>query len=173
LSAAGSGDDFESLYREAFPLVVRTVYLVIFDREVAQEITHEAFLRLWQYRDRLGEHANPRAWLLKVAVNLAIDHRRSLLASFRIRLVPPASEDPADAALAHLDRVRMRRALLRMQARDRALLVLRFYQGLSFPEISRIVGHPEPTVRTWLHRALNRLQTQLDDGQPGWIMDKA
>jgi RNA polymerase sigma-70 factor, ECF subfamily len=172
VAAVGDGGlVFEGLYRELCPLVVRTVYLVIFDGDVAQEITHEAFLRLWQHQGRLGEHANTRAWLMKVAINLAIDHKRSLLTSVRQRLAPKASQDPAATALGHLHQDELRRALLTLPARDRALLVLRFEEDLSFPEIGRILGRPEPTVKTWLHRALARLQRRLGGAKADWLAE--
>ena len=102
---AGDGSRaFEALYRGLYPLVVRTVYLVILDRDVAQEITHEAFLRLWEHRPRLGQDANNRAWLLRVAVNLAIDHRRRLFTTWRHQSALPPTEDPAATALARLER---------------------------------------------------------------------
>ncbi len=157
----GGSRAFEALYTGLFPLVMRTVYLVTLDRDIAQEITHEAFLRLWQHRDRLGDHANEKAWLMRVAINLALDHRRSLLTAIRHRQVETPMPDPATTAVDQLEREEMRRALKRLPRRDRALLVLRFEQGLSFPEIGQIVGHPEPTVKTWVHRALNRLQREI------------
>ena len=174
MSAAGEGgEDFECLYQELYPRIVRTVFLMIFDRAVAQEITHEAFLRLWEHRNRLGHNPNRGAWVMKVAVNLAIDHRRSLLTALRQRLSPPAVEDPADAALAHMDLERMKRALRALPVRDRALLVLRFEQGLSFPEIGQLMGRPEATVKTWLHRALARVQVNLDGPGTSWALDEA
>lgn len=158
----GGGLEFESLYRELYPLVVKTVFLVLFDRDVAQEITHDAFLRLWQHRQGLGTNPNTRAWLMRVAINLAIDHKRALLTSLKYRLAPPPAEDPAAKALLHMERDEMRRALQALPLRDRAVLVLRFESGLSFPEIGHILRKPEPTVKTWLHRALDRLQRQLN-----------
>ncbi len=159
------GDDggrvFEALYRGLYPLVVRTVYLVVLDPDIAQEICHEAFLRLWQHRNRLGEQANERAWLMRVAINLAIDYRRSLLTALRHRGSDAPDLDPATAALARIEREEMRRALLSLGRRDRALLALRFEQDLSFPEIGRIFGRPEATVKTWVHRALDRLQREM------------
>jgi RNA polymerase sigma-70 factor, ECF subfamily len=159
------GDDagraFEALYHGLYPLVVRTVYLVVLNPDVAQEICHEAFLRLWQHRTRLGESANERAWLMRVAINLAIDQRRSLLTALRHRGIVAPPPDPATAALARIEREEMRRALLRLSRRDRALLALRFEQDLSFPEIGGVFGRPEGTVKTWVHRALDRLQREM------------
>ena len=163
---ADGGPAFEALYRGLYPLVVRTVYLVVLDPDIAQEICHEAFLRLWQHRNRLGEQANERAWLMRVAVNLAIDHRRSLITALRHRGPEAPPLDPATAALAHIEREEMRRALLGLRRRDRALLALRFEQDLSFPEIGRVFGRPEATVKTWVHRALDRLQRKMGGLQP-------
>jgi RNA polymerase sigma-70 factor (ECF subfamily) len=171
------GDDggpaFEAFYRTLYPLVVRTVYLVVLDPDIAQEICHEAFLRLWQHRNRLGEQANARAWLMRVAVNLAIDHRRSLLTALRHRGSDAPALDPANAAIARIEREEMRRALLHLRKRDRALLALRFEQDLSFPEIGRIFGRPEATVKTWVHRALDKLQNELGGAQPSPAVEES
>ncbi len=154
---------FEALYVGLFPLVIRTVYLVVLDRDIAQEITHEAFLRLWQHRDRLGDHANEKAWLMRVAINLALDYRRSLLTALRHRQPETPMPDPASTAIDQLEREEMRSALRRLPRRERAVLALRFEQGLSFPEIGQMLGRPEATVKTWVHRALDRLQRELGD----------
>jgi RNA polymerase sigma-70 factor (ECF subfamily) len=98
---------------------------------------------------------------MRVAINLAIDHRRSLFIALRHRGSDAPVVDPATAALAHIEREEMRRALLRLRRRDRALLALRFEQDLSFPEIGRIFGRPEATVKTWVHRALDRLHREM------------
>ena len=66
----------------------------------------------------------------------------------------------------------MRRALRRLPRRERALLALRFEQGLSFPEIGQIFGRPEPTVKTWVHRALDRLEREIG-GRPTPAMEKS
>jgi RNA polymerase sigma-70 factor (ECF subfamily) len=152
---------FDALYRTLYPLVVRSVYLVVLNPDVAQEICHEAFLRLWQHRDGLVEHSNQRAWLMRVAINLAIDHRRTLLTALRHRGSDAPQLDPATAALADLDRTEMRHALLALGRRDRALLALRFEQDLTFVEIGTIFNRPEATVKTWLHRALDRLGREM------------
>lgn len=172
VEVGGDSRTFEALYAGLFPLVIRTVYLVVLDRDIAQEITHEAFLRLWQNRERLGEHANEKAWLMRVAINLALDHKRSLLTALRHRQPEPPMQDPSVAAIEHIEREEMRRALRRLPRRERALLALRFEQGLSFPEIGQIFGRPEPTVKTWVHRALDRLEREIG-GRPAPAMEKS
>ena len=67
----------------------------------------------------------------------------------------------------------MKKALKKLPARERAVLALRFEQDLSFPEISRILGEPDATLRTRVHRALGRLQLQLTGSDPERIAEKA
>src|SRR5437870_11361829 len=110
---------------------------------------------------------------MRVAINLAIDQRRSFLAALRHRGSEPPVVDPATAAIARIEREEMRRALLRLRRRDRALLALRFEQDLSFPEIGRIFGRPETTVNTWVHRALDRLQNELVGAQPSPAVEES
>jgi RNA polymerase sigma-70 factor (ECF subfamily) len=110
---------------------------------------------------------------MRVAVNLAIDHRRSLLTALRYRGPEVSALDPAAAALDRIEREEMRRALLRLRRRDRALLALRFEQDLSFPEIGRIFGRPEATVKTWVHRALDKLQKELGGAQRSPAVEEA
>ena len=81
--------------------------------------------------------------------------------------------DPATAAIARIEREEMRRALLHLRRRDRAVLALRFEQDLTFPEIGRIFGRPEATVKTWVHRALDKLQNELGGAQPSPAVEES
>jgi RNA polymerase sigma factor (sigma-70 family) len=155
------GDDFEAIYRQLYPFVARTAYLIVLDWETAGDIAQEAFGRLWRHRYKVDASANRKAWLLRVAVNLAIDKKRGILAAIRERLAVQQEADPGDIAVTRLEIQAMRAALLRLLPRDRALLALRFEQGLSFPEIGELLGRPEATAKTWVHRALGELRRQL------------
>jgi RNA polymerase sigma-70 factor (ECF subfamily) len=129
---------------------------------VAREITHEAFLRLWERRDRLAADSNEKAWLMRVAINLAITHRRGMLVRRRHVAPPVMGVDPAAQALARIEGDAMRRALLTLQPYERAVVGLRYQQDLSFLEIGEMLGRPEATVRTSCHRALEKLHRQLE-----------
>jgi len=139
------------------------VYFVVLDRDVAAEITHDAFLRLWEHYGRLPAGSNEKAWLIRVATNLAISHRRSQGAAYRRHADYLEPADPGLQALNNLELVRVRRALLLLEARDRAVISLRFDQGLGFAEIGAIVGKPENTVKTRFHRSLETLRHELGD----------
>lgn len=154
--------DFEALYRRLYPQLLRGAYAITLELEVAREITHEAFLRLWERRDRLAADSNEKAWLMRVATNLAISYRRGILVRRRHSSTPVVAVDPASVALARIEGDAMRQALLTLQPYERAVLGLRYQQDLSFLEIGGVLGRPEATVRTSCHRALEKLHRQLE-----------
>ena len=139
------------------------VYFVVLDRDVAAEITHDAFIRLWEHYGRLPAGSNEKTWLIRVATNLAISHRRSQGAAYRRHTDYLEPADPGLQALNSLDLVRVRRALLLLEPRDRAVISLRFDGGFGFAEIGSIVGKPEKTVKTRFHRSLETLRRELGD----------
>src|SRR5881227_3849557 len=69
--------DFEAIYQHHSREVWALVYARWLNAEVAQDIMQESFLRLWRQRLDGGDIVNPRAWLLRVARNLAEDHAKS------------------------------------------------------------------------------------------------
>jgi RNA polymerase sigma-70 factor (ECF subfamily) len=142
------------------------VYFVVLDRDVAAEITHDAFLRLWEHYGRLAGGSNEKAWLIRVATNLAISYRRSQGAAWRRHVDYQEPADPGLQALNNLELVRVRRALLTLEPRDRAVMSLRFDSGLGFAEIGAIIGKSENTVKTRFHRSLDTLRRQLGDASP-------
>jgi RNA polymerase sigma-70 factor (ECF subfamily) len=164
---SGGTDWFNDTYLSTYRTILGCVYFVVLDREVAAEITHEAFVRLWQRRDAMPPGSNEKAWLIRVATNLAVSHRRSLAAAWRRKNDSPDQIDPGSEVLNRLELARMRRALLRLRPRDRAVISLRFDQGLGFAEIGMMLGRPENTVKTSFHRSLARLRRELDSaGSP-------
>lgn len=122
-------------------------------------------MRLWERRNTLRAGSNEKAWLMRVVVNLAISHRRSLLARFRSRLPEDVQPDPSLVAIARLQSSDMRAALLTLQPRERAVLALRFGRDLQFAEVGSILEQPEATVRTICHRAVQKLRNQLGQSQ--------
>jgi RNA polymerase sigma factor (sigma-70 family) len=153
-------DWFDGLYTSTFRAVMGCVYFVVLDRDVAAEIT------LWEHYGRLSTGSNEKAWLIRVATNLAVSHRRSQGAAWRRHIDYQEPADPGLQALNNLELVRVRRALLMLEPRDRAVMSLRFDSGLGFAEIGAIIGKSENTVKTRFHRSLDTLRRQLGDASP-------
>jgi RNA polymerase sigma-70 factor, ECF subfamily len=135
------------------------------DREEAEDVTQEAFLRLWQQREAMVE-TRVRPWLLRVVRNLCLDRLR------RSGRECPARE--ADAPLAPgplegLQRARLggvlQAAVAGLAEPFRSLIVLRDIQQLSYAEVAGVTGLSLPQVKTYLHRARRQLRDVLQDSR--------
>ena len=152
--AAGRGT-FGDVYDRELLAVTRIAYLLVRSQAQAEELAHDAFVRLYE---RFDEVRNPAGFLRTVVARLALrseDRRR--MEGDRLRLVGGGRRDrdpepEVDETWAALDRLRPER---------RAVLVLRFYADLPFDEIGRALGCTAATARGRAHRALYDLREEL------------
>jgi RNA polymerase sigma-70 factor (ECF subfamily) len=162
---------FGELYRCYYDTVFRYCRRRLFPREAAEDLTAEVFLKLVEKFDGFrGDESAFRGWLYRLATNCANEHlrkrsrRRALDEALlrQQRTAPPTNADPpadlADQAL-HL-----KRALLRLNLRQQALIALRHFENMEHAEISAILGGSPATVRSQISRALKRLQHMLAGG---------
>lgn len=140
----------------------------------AEDLAQDVFLRAFRSLDSFTSGTNFRAWLLRIATNRLTDNARRRASSRALaKLVRPATSaagpEPRASAGGNPGREAERRELeeavndgLRaLPEAERAVLVLRVYEGLPHREIARVVGKSEPTVRWHLHRARKRLRELL------------
>src|SRR5260370_11555363 len=124
--------EFESLYQHHSREVWALVYARWLNADVAQDIMQETFLRLWKQRQDGGDIVNPRAWLLRVARNLAEDHAKS--AFRRNGTQPPQTMNGVRARgplpLEKMERdetfAQVRRFLDELSPADREILTFRY-----------------------------------------------
>jgi RNA polymerase sigma-70 factor (ECF subfamily) len=163
--------DFDRVYHELFPTVFRVAFRIAGERGLAEDLTHEAFLRLITRETPLPDVDQTKYWLLRVVRNLSLNHEKSR--ERERRAVGRLENDgdnyalPADAALmAEATRDAVQEALNALPQNMRTALVLREYAGMSYREISSVLGISESNVKVRLHRARQRLAKQLADGVP-------
>lgn len=135
-------------------------------REEARDVAQEALVRLWEHREGV-EPGTVRAWLLRTTHNLCVDRLRRRAVRLESALdgatdrFPDGQPDPERAALASVDGRRLEDALLRLEPRDRAIVLMREVQGMSYDEIARVLDLPLGTLKAALHRARERLRDDL------------
>ena len=156
--ASVNGLDFDTLFDDVFPALLRYCHRLTGDGDVAEDMAQEAFVRF--VRDQVeGPPGAVRVWLFKVATHLIRDRYRT--AENRRRLLeehPVKPSTPADPAIrAERDETirSVRNALSRLPDRDRQLLLMR-EEGFSYREISQAVGVKEASIGTLLSRAQRR-----------------
>jgi RNA polymerase sigma-70 factor (ECF subfamily) len=159
-----SGLDFERLYRSSRDDVYAYAAGLLRDRAAAEEATAAAFERAYRKRSRFDpERGSARAWLFGIARNAALDELR------RRGRQAELSTDPVDAA-SQADRGGQRSelrllldgALEKLEARERELIALKFFAGLSNGEIARVLGLSESNAGTKLHRTMDKLREACD-----------
>jgi RNA polymerase sigma-70 factor (ECF subfamily) len=148
----------ERLYLTYQPQVLRYLTRMLGQRETAQDLTQETFLRATT-SDAPDHEPQQRAWIFRIARNLALNHIRDT--SRHLALAPDANRTdipaPNDIALI------VNEALGKLSALDRDVLVLRESAGLTYDEIATTCDMTTDAVRARLQRARGALRAMLQD----------
>jgi RNA polymerase sigma factor (sigma-70 family) len=162
LTAVAPPLDFDRLYRDARDDVYAYAATLLRDRAAAEDVTAAAFERAYRRRSSFdARRGSARAWLFGIARHAALDELRRRRRAAGLPADPPGeSEDVAELA-ARRDAVRA--ALGRLSARERELIALRFYAGLSHVELAAVVGISASNAGTLVHRAMTKLREAVDD----------
>jgi RNA polymerase sigma factor (sigma-70 family) len=162
---------FEALYREARDDVFAYAAGLLRDRSAAEEITAVAFERAYRKRRRFDESkGSRRAWLFGIARNAALDELRRQKRKAELKTEPadpgPASSRGAPGERSStdpLERLTVQAALRTLTPRERELIALKFFAGLSNQEIADVVGVSESNAGTRVHRVVEKLRRACDE----------
>jgi len=130
----------------------------------AEDTTQEAFIRAYEKLHTYNLKRKFSTWLFTVAANLCKNKLRRAKFSVPLRQARWIADDTDPAQLAAQDERQqtVRHALDRLRFDYRAPLVLRFYADLDYKDIAQVLGIPEGTVKTRLHRGKQALKQQLE-----------
>jgi RNA polymerase sigma-70 factor, ECF subfamily len=142
--------------------LVGALALYTSDVEVARELAQESLLRACRHWTRLRDMEHRSAWLHRVAINLANSYFRRRGAEHRAVNRHGGVPDPTDDVAASADKLAVRQALTQLPPRQRTAVVLRFYSGMTVPEIATAMELSDGTVKSHLHRGLAGLRQHLD-----------
>ena len=151
------------LYQAHAPDAARLAYLLTGDRALAEDLVHEAFVRMFgRFRDLRHREAF-RAYLRTTVVNLARSHfrRRRVERAY----VERAGRAPEAAPEERGGRPEMWEALASLQPRQRAAIVLRYYEDLTEAQTAEVLGCAVGTVKSLVSRGLDRLRAEIPRGE--------
>lgn len=154
----GADEQFDDLFVREYPAIFRAAFLVVGDRELAREITQEAFCRLLMRWSRIRAYDRPGAWVRLVAIRLArrTKDRRAVEAG----LEPKVDVSMEERSTLRLD---VDAAILTLSRTQRAAVVLHYMGDLPVGEVAKVLGCRPATARVHLHRARTRLAALLKD----------
>ncbi|MEM8705625.1 MAG: SigE family RNA polymerase sigma factor [Actinomycetota bacterium] len=167
---AAQRDFVHACYEEHHAALVRFASFVAPEPGMAEDLVHEAFVKLYSARERLDDPSKVAAYLRTIVVNLAKGRARHLGVVRRNRPEPQPDAASAESWAVRGDtNDRVVAALRRLSERQRACLVLRHYEDRTESEIADILGISIGSVRTHVHRGMEALARHLRADAPSAV----
>lgn len=173
-----SGDisAFENLFQQYRKLVFKTAFLVVGNKEEAEDVLQEVFIAMWKSRSTFDPaRGKLTTWLHRITINqCASKHRKKQPAFFSLEEIRDRGFDlletknsnlPEEILINKLDYERMLKTLNSLDRKHRPVLILRYFNDLSYDEIAQVLGIPLGTVKSRLNHAIRTARRELEKGK--------
>jgi len=163
--AGGDLDAFNELVLRYQGLAWKTAYRFLGDAMEAEDIAQEAFLKLLAAAPRYRPQATFRTYFYQILTHLCIDRtrKRHPLSMDKAPEMVDLSSGPAEKLIEKERSAQVRAALDTLSPNQKAAMILRHYEGLSYAEIARVLGVTSKAVERLISRAMASLQARLTD----------
>jgi len=168
-------EDFDSLVQLHRPRVFRFLLASLRNKETAENLTQDCFVRAYQARDQFRGESSIGTWFMKIAANLVRKHessgrlkfwRRSLQSDADVAdlgsCIPDRQQSPETLALIREQVQAIMGAAAGLPARQRTVFLLRFVEDMDLLEIAEVAGMKEGTVKAHLFRALQAVRARVE-----------
>jgi RNA polymerase sigma-70 factor (ECF subfamily) len=179
LAKNGREDAFRELVRRYERPVFSLIFRMVRDRETAEDLAQETFIKVLNHIDRYRPEFKLSSWLFKIANNLTIDHlRKRTVDTISIEGSPHAStaaeieatsievESRGESALEEMESRELgsaiEAAIAKLRPEYKSCILLRHVEGRSYEEIAATLDLPLGTVKTYIHRARRELRDALE-----------
>jgi RNA polymerase sigma-70 factor (ECF subfamily) len=166
--------DFDSLVGLHRPRIYRFILASLRDRETAENLTQDCFVRAYRARGQFRGTSSIATWFMQIAANLVRDHESSSRLKFWRRSlhpgadvtdignsIPDRQQSAEEAALVQEQVKAIWAAAASLPPRQRTVFLLRFVEDMDLLEIAEVTGMKEGTVKTHLFRALQSVRARL------------
>jgi RNA polymerase sigma-70 factor (ECF subfamily) len=165
---SGDREALGLLYDRYASVAMAVAVRVVADRELAEDLVHDAYVAVWQKIDRFDpSRGSLRSWLLTIVRNRAIDRLRGTRPSMEVgeadeqSLLRTGPNPTWEAAAARRSAVELRRALGSLPDEQRQAVELAYFGGRTYREIAQLTGVPQGTANGRLRLALAKLRDSL------------
>lgn len=173
-----SAERFDEVVRRHQRRVYRVIFMLVKDADAADTLAQECFLRAFEKRSSFRGECAVSTWLLRIAVNLAQDHRKNRRASFWRKLVGLEDENSVSGTAAQVSAAQpsAERALLAREAlqqvwtvvdslspQQRTVFLLRFAEEMPLADIAAVLGVKVGTVKAQLFRATSKVKETVKE----------
>jgi len=169
---AGDENAYGKIYDKYVKEIYRFIYLKVSSREEAEDLTHEVFIKVWQYaKNQKSSIKNLRAFLYQTARHLTVDYyrKKKSIPLDNYQLSQAADNNQTGQAIEQqFDKQQkfenLAQALLKIKDQYREALVLKFAQDLSISETAKILNKSKGATRVLIHRAIKELRGVMGGG---------
>jgi RNA polymerase sigma-70 factor, ECF subfamily len=166
--------DFDEVVRVYRPRILRFLLASLADRDIAETLTQECFLKAWSARHQFRGDSSLSTWLTRIAVNLMRDHLRSRSLRFWQKTrgsaldvldisdwLPDGRSSPESLAVARRQVAEVWKAVQKLSAQQRTVFALRFVEEMELDEIAAALDMNLSTVKSHLYRALAMIRERM------------
>ena len=163
-NAQNDDQRFEQLVEQYQEEVLRICFLYLSDQTLAEDAVQETFLKVYRSMGTFRGNCSEKTWIMHIAVNVCHDMRRDRWMRFvdrRIaldKLPEPAVPPQADSVLLTLE-------VMRLPAKEREVVLLRYYQNMTLAEVAQVLGISATAVAKRLKKAHEHLDPVLKGGE--------
>jgi RNA polymerase sigma-70 factor (ECF subfamily) len=169
----GDRSAFSDLVRRYKDILFGYLMRMVHNRDVAEDLFQETFLRVHEKAHTYRPGSTFKSWMFTIATRVAIDRLRRIKRHPEFQsleaeeqMVEPSANPAQNAEAAEL-RKTVQGAIELLPPKQRAVLILSYYQGHTYPEIAKIMSCSTGTVKTHMSRALKKLAVQLPHPEGG------
>lgn len=163
----------EILFRTYYPSLCKSLYRILKDVSLAEDIVQEVFLKVWDKRDTLALHGASHAYLYRSCYNTALNFLKKQKPQYELSSVPIdiCSDDGAEKALLFLEtEAKILAAIETLPPKTKSIFSLSRFEELSYKEIAERLEISLKSVEKHMGIALQRLREQLKDYLPGLLL---
>ena len=163
--------DLAALHTLYAPRLYRFLLLSTRDRDLAESLTQDTFLKLWKTRESFRGDCALYTWITRIAVSLLRSHTRTETFRFWHRAeantidvtdlahqLPADGRSPEAILIARQSLAQVWNSVDQLSQRQRAVFLLRYVEEMELPDIAAALNLPLPTIKTHLYRALERIR---------------
>lgn len=164
---------FEALFRQYEKLVFKTAYLLTGSRDKAEDALQEVFVSVWKSRHTYSQNKGKlTTWLHRITVNQC-SREKARKAPTSVSLEEKGIDlpemkhhsQPEDTLISKMEYARLLKAMDALDTKHRSVLVLRYFNDLSYQEIAEALEIPLGTVKSRLNQSLKYLKEQMNPGE--------
>lgn len=160
----GQEDAYRKIVSEYGDRLLRTCYLILKDREEAEDVVQETFIRIFKKMDTFRENSRLYTWIYTIALNLSRDRLRKKQDTLILEVEWVGNNEVEYEVEKNFDRDLIRKELYQLNSLYREVLVLFYFEELSVKEISNLLNEKEGTIKSKLSRGRSILKESLLKG---------